>query len=100
MGQKKVSGGWGRHTKLFHVKLFSVTPVTGLRGRVPRQEDLCSLGSKGSTQIFDPLTPDREAPPPLPDGHRPKMFMFTILFEIMTFLIRKPFLYVHPYPLN
>ena len=36
--------------KLLHIlKLFSVTPVTGLRGRVPGQKELCSLGSEDST---------------------------------------------------
>ena len=38
-----------RHIKLFHIKLFPLTPVTGPPGRVSRQKDLCSLNSEDST---------------------------------------------------
>ena len=60
--RKEISGAEKEHKTLAH-KLCLVTPVIGLPGRVPGQKDLCSLGSRDSTSIFDPWTPDRETPP-------------------------------------
>ena len=51
-----------RHIKLWHIKLFPVTPVTG-PGRVPGHKNVWSLGFEDSTEIFDPWTCDQETPP-------------------------------------
>ena len=70
-----------RHMKLWHVKLSPVTTVTGLPGRVPGQQDLCSLRSENSTCIFDPWPPGQETAPS-PEGSPAQKDLCLCAFQI------------------
>ena len=62
------------------------------RGR-PRLKVCFSCGPADGEKLFDPWSSWRKGEE-CPREIRTEKFMFTILFEIITFLIRKPFFYV------